>query len=343
MTVGLAIAAGLLILPLCAYRIAPDWPHELRDRALLTAGWLAGGLALWSEPGLGILYLCAVRRWRDAPSASGPLMLGLACLIYGAVKWTSADPQHAIRAAIVAGAIGQTLWAAFDLVYFGVYRFKLRSFHAIRELARGSMGNRVIVAAYLAIAAPLAPPWALSLLIGGLAITTSYVGMTAAIIGLAIAHPRWAPALFIAALIAAPGLYWLRGHPRDSWNERTHVWRLSLAMLYAGSWSQRLFGFGHGSFAWFGRYWTARKWTGQCFRQAHNDLVHLAVEYGLVGVAAVLLWGLNVSRGTFLGDPWTGALVAALVVMMGQFPSYLPQTSMAVLCIVAVLARRVVG
>jgi hypothetical protein len=68
-------------------------------------------------------------------------------------------------------------------------------------------------------------------------------------------------------------------------------------------------------------------------------LIHLAVEQGLVGVLGVALWAWSVRRGLAVGDPWTAALAAGLVNSMLQFPAWLPHTGLALLCVVAVVAR----
>jgi len=42
-------------------------------------------------------------------------------------------------------------------------------------------------------------------------------------------------------------------------------------------------------------------------------------------------------------DPLTGAAVAALLLTLGQFPCYLPQTGFAMLSVAALIARRLVA
>ena len=333
-TLGLA----LLLMPFTAWQVrGHDWPTTTRTRMLWVA--LAAGILLtgWMEPGLGVLLAVACWHWRDMRSSAGALVLGLVALYYAAVLHVQVDPTPVLLAALVAGAMAQGVWAAADLIYWG--RKHSLSLHARRELARGAMGNRVVVGALCAIATPLAPAWALPCLVLGLIATTSYTACAAAWLGLLIAHPTWWPGL-VALLPAAGGLYWWRGKPIDSWTGRTQTWRIAVATLWHATPRERWMGHGPGSFPRLAGWWTIRKWTGQFYRQAHNDLIHCAVEYGLVGALGAVLWVGSLTRGFTWNDPLTGSAVAALILAAGQFPCYLPQTGFAMLSVAALIARR---
>ena len=343
MLIELAIAGVLLLLPLIAWKIGPlHTAVDLRDRMLLIVGWAGVGLTLWMEPGLGLLFSLAMFRWHDGSGAPGVVMFAAAALIYAGLLYGPEPTGPAALAAIVAGAMGQALWAAWDLCWRAMYRQGL-GLHAAREAARASMGNRVIVAAYCAFAAPLAPVWALPVLGVGLLATNSYLGFLAAFIGLCLAHPAWTPSLLAVSLLAWPAVAYWRGNPIDSWRGRLDTWRFSLAAMWHAPWPVKLCGHGHGSFPRAALWWSARGWTRQCYRQAHNDLVQVFFECGLIGVFAVGLWLGSLSRGLELGDPLTAALASALVSATANFPFYLPQTAIPVLCVAALLARKIVS
>jgi hypothetical protein len=338
MVLTLILVLGLLLLPFCAWNVASPWPAEIRNRMLLIVAWGAAACAIAMEPGLGLLLALAVFRWRNARTIDGVLVIGAAALVYTGVRYGPESVLPAVKAAIVAGAMGQAVWAAYDLLWRAMRKNRL-TLHQAREWARGTMGNRVVVAAYCAFAMPLAPVWALPVLALGLAVTNSYLGCFAALVGLVIAHPEWTPGLVPAALLAVPGLTYWRGNPIDSWTGRAQTWRLALATLWHADWRTRLTGFGHGGFPRAAAWWSGRRWTQQHYRQAHNDLIHVAFESGAVGVVAVLLWFASASRAFALGDPLTGALAAMLVNSIGQFPLYLPQTALPTVCVVALMAR----
>ncbi len=337
--IPLALAGFLALTMFCGYNIAGQWPHDLRDRYLRMCGVLGAALTCWMEPGLGILFALAVARWHSVETLPAVLVFGTGAGIYALVRYGGPETHAAVQAMLVATAMFQAAWGSYQVLWVGRRKYRF-TWHQSRDLARASMGNRIFIGALCAIAAPLAPIWALPVLLGGLVLTNTYTGAIAALAGLSVAHPSWTPWLLGGALALSPFIIWWRGHPRDSMAGRVHVWRLSLAAIVAAPWRQRLFGYGHGSFLTLGRWWTARGWTGQHYRQAHNDLVQVAVEWGAVGVLGVALWLAATARHLALGDPVSGAYVAMLVSTLWVFPSYLPHTAVPMLCVAAMMGAK---
>jgi hypothetical protein len=335
---AVAVGAVCLLAPFCAYLVGPVWPDQIRSRLIILLACTGAAMAVWVCPGLGVLLALTVARWRD-PSGTPPvLVLTGAILFYSAILYGPSDVPRATVATIVVAAAGQGVWAARDLYWYGLRQGY--SLHSGREAARASMGNRVLVSAFCAVALPLAPWWAMPPILLGLAATCSYTGIAAAGLGLLVAHPTWWPGLVTLAVIAAIPLGWWRGHPRDSARERLLVWRLIIGMLYHANRRTRWFGHGPGTFEDAGRWWATKGRTLQVFKHAHNDLMHVAYEHGLLGAGAMVVWAAGLTRAWAWGDPLTGAAVAAVVTMMAQFPAYLPQTGLPILAVAALLARR---
>ena len=337
--IALAVAAFLALTMFCGYHIGAQWPHDLRDRYLRMVAALAAALTIWLEPGLGLLFALAVYRWRDHYTLPPVLIFGTAAGLYALIRHGGPDTHAAAQAMLVATAMMQAIWAGYELLWVGMKRNRL-TLHRARDFGRASMGNRIFVGALCAMAAPLAPLWALPVLLAGLVLTNTYTCAAAALIGLAIAHPGWWPWLLAGSATAAPFILWWRGHPRDSFAGRAHVWRLSFVTWARAPWREFWLGYGHGSFLTLGCWWSARQWTGQHYRQAHNDLVQVTVEWGALGLLGVGLWLTNVARHLEMGDPLSGAFVAMLVATLWVFPSYLPHTAVPMLAIAAMVGAK---
>jgi hypothetical protein len=339
---ALLLAAILFAAPWCAYRVMVGWPLEIRERMLLGLAYAAVlAMGLLVEVGPAILLGIAVWRWRGIETLPAVMVLLGVCGVYAAVKLGPPEMDAVLLTAVILVGTWQALLGISQYL-----RGKLLgwNFHTVNESTHGTLGNRVVLATCCALVAPLAPLWLLPVLLIALLCTACYTSLVAVVVGLLVAHPAWAlPAGIALAPATAWVIYW-RGHPRDSLRGRRQVAELVLANLWIKRpWSVRLFGHGHGAFRRYAQWWTVYSATGQHYRQAHNDLLHLAFEYGLVGVAAVLLWVVSLSRGMALGDPLTGALAAGAVSSMAQFPAYLPQVALLMLAVAGLLARRTVA
>lgn len=323
---------------LATHQVGPNWPYQIRDRYLYGSAWVGSLLVTWVEPGLGILMMLTVARWRNLDTLPPVLTLGIASAVYCAVKMGRPDAGM-LQAVIVAVAMVQSVWAGYGVIWQGMRQFGA-TLHQARDFGRGSLGNRVVIATYCAFAAPLAPLWALPILAFGLLITNSYTGMAAALLGLCVTYPDAAPYVLGGTIPAVPALVWWRGNPVDSLDGRVRIWALSFAVLWSGPWWRKWVGLGPGAITVLNRWWTVRKWTGQFYRQAHNDLVEVTLEHGILGGIAVLWWAANVFRHVGWGDPLSGAVVAMALAMLVQFPAHLPQTAIPMLCIAGLLAGR---
>ena len=76
------------------------------------------------------------------------------------------------------------------------------------------------------------------------------------------------------------------------------------------------------------------------YGHAHQDALQFLLEYGAVGLLAVGVFLGLLTRGMTVGDPWTAALAAGLVVGMNQFTLHLPHTGLPVVVTAGVLWGR---
>lgn len=323
-----------------AHQIGARWPRVINDRYIYAVAWLTTILVVFHvEHGLGLLLAVAVARWRCLEGVIPVLLLGTGAGVYAVVRYGGPEVHAAAQAMIVATAMVQSVWGAWELLWRGVYRNHL-TLQEARNHPRGSMGNRIYIGGLAAIAAPLAPLWALPVLLLGIVVTNTYLVFIAAAFGIVATYPSIWPWLLGVGVAAAWPIWRWRGNPVDSIRGRLEVWRLCAAVMWHASWQEKLVGCGPGSFPAVARWWVARKWTGQAYIQAHSDLVQVVFEYGLVGLLAVGLWLARVGQYAQWGDPLTGAFVAMLVMAVAAFPSYLPAMAVPMLCVAAMLGAR---
>jgi hypothetical protein len=114
---------------------------------------------------------------------------------------------------------------------------------------------------------------------------------------------------------------------RSSWDSlgaRVTVWRLALGWWWREA---RWLGFGPGS--WWeavpGAQVRAGVYPTEHFRKAHNEVVQLAFEFGLVGLGLLAGWCWR-HRDAVAGHAG-GALVALAIVSLGMFPFHVAQVA----------------
>jgi hypothetical protein len=209
-----------------------------------------------------------------------------------------------------------------------------------RDSLRGSMGNRVVTGGFLAFCFALAPPLLLPVFGLGVLVTNSFTALGAAGVALAIRYPAWAIWWAPAVGLAAVACYRFRGHPRDSFAGRVRIWRLIWEGWRHDTWRGRLFGHGHWAFGRSARWWHAQSLIQDLYAHAHQDAIQGLLEYGAVGMGAILLAVGLLTRTMTLGDPWTAAVVTGLVVSLNQFTLHLPHTGLPVVVAAGVLWGR---
>jgi hypothetical protein len=230
------------------------------------------------------------------------------------------------------------------------------NFHRVRDGLRGSMANRVVTGGLLAFCLALAPIPLLPIFGLGVLAVNSFTALTASAVALMIRFPptvthlgldgatlTFGPVVLICLAGALLGLcsvgFW-RGNPMDSSRGRRAIWALSIETWLDYTMRDKLVGQGHFCFSRHARWWQSRQAVRDEYRQAHCDILQLLLEYGIVGVAAMLILVAMLARAFVPGDPWTAAVVVALLVSLNQFTLHLPHTGYAAVVAAGVLWAR---
>ncbi len=214
-------------------------------------------------------------------------------------------------------------------------------------------GQRTVGACFFALLLPFAPWWALPIPLLGLAITSSWAAVLAALCGAFVVWPY--PTLALgggslglgAAAWLVMGLfgnwrlleYTPRGHSLDSLWQRLRVARLLLYSFTNPAWWP--FGFGPRSMEKQVMRWASRIGPEKIpLGQVHNDVLHFVYEYGLCGVAAIILLAAKVVPALSFGDAYSGAVVAGVVLGLASIPFRVPSVGLLWLAVVAHVASR---
>ena len=299
--------------PHAAVLLTPYWLL-----ALGLLGALAGSLVRadrWLGVWIGVLVLRALpNTWPGTFEVVFLAALGAQGIVW--VRALSRTQQRWLIRGLTASALGEAAyvglqWLGWDPIWRGTDR-------AVMHLV-GTLGNGNYVGAYLAMVTPLAPLWAMPVLLGGIGLSMSFTGMIAASIGIlvrvGVSRRIWMLAGGVLALVVAL-------HGVVSLQVRSVVW---LAALRDQTWLTVCIG--HGLGGWISRMPAIQPWqgVGEWFMQAHNDYLQLWYEAGLLGLLPVLAW---IWTRRLWEGPYAGAAVAVGVVSATMFPFHLAVTGL---------------
>ena len=310
----LSLLAAALLLSSKPRPAGPEWPWL----AWLTALSLSALVAPFVSPGALLLAVLpaplamAVRRGLLAPDR-----------VRWALLWGSA--VESVLVLLQYAGLDPLRWLGWQAEIFANPRMRVY----------GTLGNPDFVAAWLCATLPLAGGAAMVLQLAAILATGSRVfllALPAAAVVLALRHPRGAKVWWLAGLPVAAALLWLS--PARPLPE-TVQGRLYLARVAASHWREiPPFGHGAGSFeAQFARWQAEWIRDGGSARfagdvdHAHNDYLELLVEYGPIGLCAILgLWAWLVAKGWTLESSrgaWGGVAVL-LAIACVDFPFHRP-------------------
>lgn len=208
-------------------------------------------------------------------------------------------------------------------------------------------GQRTLAAAFFAMMLPLAPPWLMWAPALGLLVTFSWGGLLAGGLGLAVLWP-WVLAptaglLAVGAAIATWRPAWLdltpRGASLDSFWQRWSVVQLLLRAMARREWWPR--GYGPGGFETASLRWGAVLGPEAIpVGHAHMEPLHFAFDYGLAAIATMATLGWLVLPRLALGDPWSAAWVAGVVLAVCGQPFRIAPVGLLWLAVTVEVATR---
>jgi hypothetical protein len=332
-----------------------NWHVWARNAFIRGAVIAAAGLAASSEPFVAPIALSVLLRWST-------LSRLVPVVIWSAILGVWFLGQHLHPSGFIAAAwltlslvnvglvalqfIGQWIllpnWAAdgIDKTGEGV----------------GTFGHRTMCAGFLALTLPLAwlapSPWRwvlVALICVGLWLTSSWLAWLAVLNAIALLIPQTAWVILgveatgcvlgVVGLLAwrrwRPGSaleswYWTLTEPLERWTSRGRsldsvIQRLEVWAAYIRiwrCWPNWLLGRGDGS-----SFHESVEVQGSLARRMvgypHNEIVSLAYEHGVFGLAALALFAWRMIPMLHAGDPWSATVVAGSVLMLGMHTAHI--------------------
>lgn len=321
--------------------------------------WLRGMLGAatlwltWAEPIFAPIALWFLCRWRSHAEL-GPLVAwGAVAAGWFAVRSVPRGTLELVPPAWVG-------WALVTVAILVVQHYRLGP-DATRAPS-GTFGQRTFAAAYLALCLPFAP-WGLWPALGlGLWLTgPSWGAVTALAVGLPVLAGQ---AAALGALTTALGVVvlafvgptltrispddrtafrWLldrtpRGSSLDTlwsrWHSLRLCWRHRREALPWGAGPDSMWQILLRLEGAYKRNQEPRLVRGDL----HNDPAQLVWEYGLAGLAVVLIAAYRIGSGLTWGDPWSAAAVSAGVLSVTSLPLRIPAIGLVCLVVWARVA-----
>ena len=353
----LGMVAMLSLSAVAAALVAPGtfWSTRATPRDVFRVG-TGVAFSAWVHPSLGLLAgLGALWWWRQGWMAAAgatfwPLVAGAIWLGLMAPAWA----MHAGVALLLAVGVVQVILGVAQASGLPLFRHP--------DMIHGTIGHRTGYGIFLALLVPLAflseaGPWLAAVYAVGILLSFSSVAAGAALVGMVTVLPSsWLPATALAVLgigvrvfklqPGKPPGFAFRLWPSRRWVNTRHVGQsvqnrrliLVATVSHMRGWRDWLVGHGPEAFTHQAHGWIADTNLREHFREAHNDYVEGLYDYGLLGVAAGLLWVLT--QPFRIGDPVTGSLAAFGVAMLANFPLRVATTATVALVCVILLMRR---
>ena len=297
-------------------------PTVARARAVWLLGVLTVGIVWLAQTELwlaliGLWFLIQWPRHADPPT-----------LMASALLWAGVGATWGLLLALPRELLAWTPWgwllvAARECLVLIIRKFRLG------QRQKGAFGSPVLTALYLAFVVPFCPWWGWPLLGAGLLVVSSFHAFLAGGVALVWVYPElW---LLGACTATAGAILWawspvvwgqrlLEWTPRgDTFDSIVSRWRGWQLMWHHGR-AQWLLGAGPGSMEpallrWGSRYDLELTWgEGFC------EPLHFAFEYGLLGVLAMGAFVWRVWPGLSLGDSWSAAWIAGVILALGHWP-----------------------
>jgi len=295
----------------------------------------------WVNPFWGICAALAAWHWMDRgwTALEGGLMwptiaMAFAMGLLVAPGWLDAALALALAIGVLETMLAVAQWLGAPVFMPPqpprVGRWRPKRLVEGEVMVHGTLGHRTGLGLYLALLLPLGflTDYGLALACVyalGLFLTQSLVAWAAAFAGLVVLAP--ASLLWTAPVVGigvATRLFVRKGwrlsplHWSDSWRARWRLWGTALGTLRR--WPRWLIGHGASTFSSDSRQWLGRTKMVEVYREAHNEYVEFAYEYGVLGCAAMTGFAVTLYPAVAWKDPVTASAAALSVAMLGQFP-----------------------
>lgn len=308
----------------------------VRDRLLLVLAW-SGAVALtWMEPGLGLFAAVVLCHWRSPKGVGALVTVGAGIALFLAARAVPGEWIPLVTWALVLGVVVQVVLAMTQVLLAIAAG---QTWHVVREAARGTVGNRVVLGCLCAMAWPLATIWWVGPLLVGVALTRSFSALVSAAVAAVALWPSLWWLVGGLGVLGWIGMQYRRPTPVAGMHSRVVLAALCWKQMRRAGWRERLLGFGSGSFFRSSKWWMSNRQTTELFKHAHNDVVQGAFEWGLIGVTAVGLFAAMLFLRGGLGAPITAALAAVAVNALFQFPLHLPHVLVPTLVLAGMIGR----
>lgn len=354
------LVAGIACIPLKQISVASL--DQARDYALLS---LVGVATIWlayAAPVFAPIGLWTLVHWRDRHTletvASWAWIIGFwfAAQALPPVAWPWIRAAWCVTGTVAAAHL---TWSWYTVGRDPVLNPGRPWWHPLRPLHSGGwFGQRTLAAAFFALVLPFYPWWALPVPLLGLWVTSSWAAWAGSLGAAIVLWPGpGLGALGVSMLLGACtaptrrlfGRWrWLEFTPRgdslDSVYQRARIARLMLKALLRPAW----FPWGYGSrtgarnmmetavMRWAGVHGVERIPTGH----PHLDAAHYLMEYGLPGVATLVILAALVIPKLQWGDPYSACVIAGAILSLGTLPFRTPSTGLLWLAAVVHLVSR---
>jgi hypothetical protein len=342
--VGAMLAPWLFLLT--ARRNWHVWARNAFVRGAAVAG---AGYAAAAEPFLAPLALSVLLRWTDVGRIASVMIWAAILGVWFLGR--ALGPSTPVAAAWLMLAMVNVVFIVLQSV---AQRMAVPAWLADgmdrQGEGVGTFGHRTMCAGFLALTLPLAwlvpAPWfwpLVALLALGLWLTSSWLAWLATLAALAALIPALRlPFLALGAVVAvggsvalwawyrAPTCYRLLTWPLERWTLRgasldSVVQRLEVWGAYGRTWRRWpnwLLGRGDGS----SHDESVQVQAGVRHKMVgypHNEIVSLAYEHGVFGLAALGLFAWRLVPALQAGDPWSAVVIAGAVLMLGMHTAHI--------------------
>ena len=330
----MAALVGLMAIALAPAIPLPYVSGRLVGRA--RALWLLGALTVgivWLAPRdlwLALIALWFLIQWPRHPDPPS--------LVPSAVQWAGVGVTWGLLLAIPRDGLAWAPWGWLAIAGWQSLTLVMRKYKRGGRQT-GDFGSPVLTALYLALVSPFCPWWGWPLLGSGLVVVWSWHAFLAVGVGWVWGHPElWLLGTSAAAtgalavglsrlarpwrhapafLADRPLLEWTpRGDTLDSLVSRWRGW----VLLVRHGRAHWLLGAGPNTLEPALLRWGTRYDIELCWGEGFNDPLQLWYEYGLLGVLAMGAFVWRVWPGLTLGDSWSAAWIAGVVLALGHWP-----------------------